>query len=94
MSFGPADDFAPGELTCQELAEIITDYLEGALSPLDRTRFEDHLAECDDCALYVQQLRTTIAVSGRIAEDDLAPAMRSELLEAFRGWAGRGGGDR
>jgi anti-sigma factor RsiW len=94
MSFGPEDDFAPGELTCQELAEIITDYLEGALSPLDRARFEDHVAECDDCATYVEQLRVTIAVTGRVAADDLAPAFRAELLGVFRGWAGRGGGDR
>jgi anti-sigma factor RsiW len=89
MSFGPADDFKPGELTCRQLAEIITDYFEGALSPVDRTRFDGHLADCDNCTTYVEQMRTTIAVSGKIAEDDLAPAVRVELLEAFRGWAAR-----
>ena len=93
MSFGPKDDFKPGELTCRQLAEIITDYFEGALSPADRVRFDGDLADCDNCTLYVEQMRTTIAVSGRVAEHDLPPAVRVELLEAFRGWAARGAGD-
>ena len=88
--FGPEDDFAPGDLTCQQLAEIITDYLEGALSEADRQRFHAHLAECDDCTLYVEQMRTTIAVTGRLAAGDIAPRVKLELLAAFRGWSGGG----
>ncbi len=88
--FDPEDEFLPGELTCQELAELVTDYLEGALSSADRVRFDEHIGECVNCAAYVEQFRATIAVTGRIAESDIPPAARVELLEAFRGWVARG----
>jgi anti-sigma factor RsiW len=87
--FTRADDFAPGELTCRQLAEIITDYFEGALSAVDRVRFDEHLAECDNCARYVEQMRATVAATGKIAAGDIPPAVRAELLEAFRGWVTR-----
>jgi anti-sigma factor RsiW len=87
--FDPEDEFVPGELTCQQLAELVTDYLEGALSSGDRARFDDHLGECENCATYVEQLRATIALTGRLAAGDIAPAARVELLAAFRGWVAR-----
>jgi anti-sigma factor RsiW len=90
MSLGPEDGFAPGELTCQELAELVTDYLEGVLPPRERARFDAHVAECADCTAYVEQMRVTIAVTGRLAGDDITPAVRAALLEAFRGWAAGG----
>lgn len=74
------------ELACVELVEIITDYLEGALTPRDRERFEEHVAFCDGCANYLDQMRTTIALTGRLTEDDLTPETKRDLLEAFRGW--------
>ena len=77
---------APDELTCQELAEIITDYFEDALSAADRLRFDAHLAECENCARYVEQMRVTVAAAGMLAVDDIVPAVRVELLAAFRGW--------
>jgi anti-sigma factor RsiW len=76
----------PG-LTCVELVELVTDYLEGALSPSEHARVERHLGACENCARYVEEMRTTIELVGRIEEDDLSPEARSELLEAFRGWA-------
>jgi hypothetical protein len=73
-------------LTCQELAELVTDYLEGALSRWQRFRFRLHIAACRDCTRYVQQMRVTIAVTGRIRAEDIAPEVRDHLLAAFRGW--------
>ena len=75
------------EPTCQELAELITDYLEGMLAPEQHELFDLHISECPDCTLYVQQMRTTILAAGRIHADDIPPSVRDELLIAFRGWA-------
>jgi anti-sigma factor RsiW len=75
-------------LRCIELVELVTDYLEGALPDDVRARFEAHLAGCDGCTTYVEQIRRTIAMCGRMDVGDLDPAARAALLHAFRGWAG------
>jgi len=72
------------ELTCQELVELVTDYLEGALAPAERARFEDHLAECEGCANYLDQMRRTVAVVGALGEDHVEPDAREALLAVFR----------
>jgi anti-sigma factor RsiW len=74
------------EMTCRELVELVTDYLEGALSDRDRERFEGHIAVCEHCTAYLDQMRVTIVATGRLTEESLDPAMRDELLSAFRGW--------
>jgi anti-sigma factor RsiW len=74
------------ELTCQELAELVSDYLEGALPWRQRLRFRLHIAGCRNCSRYVEQMRTTIVVAGRIHAEEIDPAVRDELLAAFRGW--------
>jgi len=74
-------------LTCTELVELVTDYLEDALTDGDRKRFEDHVRACDGCTSYLEQMRLTIATVGRVEPDDLSPEAKTELLEAFRGWA-------
>jgi anti-sigma factor RsiW len=79
------------EMACNELVEIVTDYLEGTLSASDRTRFEAHLTECPYCFQYVEQFRETISASGELTLDSIAPERRAELLEAFRGWRDRSG---
>jgi anti-sigma factor RsiW len=76
------------EMPCRELVEVITDYLEDALPDDDRVRFEAHLAECDACRDYVEQFGQTIALSGRVEAEQLPPALRDELLGAFRAWRG------
>jgi anti-sigma factor RsiW len=73
-------------LTCQQLVELVTDYLEGALSRADRQRFEQHLDVCPGCVTYVEQIRETIRLTGGLREDDLAPAARDALLAQFRNW--------
>jgi anti-sigma factor RsiW len=73
------------EMPCRELVELISDYLEDRLSPIERGRFEAHLAECEACRIYLDQFRQTIRVLGRLPEDSFSPAARMALLEAFRG---------
>jgi anti-sigma factor RsiW len=74
-------------LSCQELVELVTDYLEGALSPADLQRFERHTAGCVDCTRYLEQLRLTIRLTGALGPEDLSPDAEQALLEAFRDWA-------
>jgi anti-sigma factor RsiW len=74
-------------LACQELVELVTDYLEGALALEDRQRFERHIAACDNCTRYLEQLRMTIRVTGTITTDDLTPEMERELMDIFARWA-------
>jgi anti-sigma factor RsiW len=77
---------SPPPLACQELVELVTAYFDGSLSRRDRRRFRRHISGCDNCSAYVEQMRLVIEASGRLTEDDLEPAAREELLEAFRGW--------
>jgi predicted anti-sigma-YlaC factor YlaD len=74
------------DLTCAKLAELVSDYIEGALALDDRVRFEEHLTICSGCANYLNQMRTTIALSGRLRVDDLSPEVRADLVDAFGGW--------
>ena len=75
-----------GELTCQELVEIVSDYLDGALPEADRERFDAHLETCEGCRRYLDQMRTTIHVAGTLSEEDLDPGVRDQLLQLFREW--------
>jgi anti-sigma factor RsiW len=74
------------ELRCQELVELITDYLEGALPAADVRRFDVHLAECDGCTSYLEQMRETIDALGHIPAESLSPEASEQLLWAFRDW--------
>jgi predicted anti-sigma-YlaC factor YlaD len=74
------------ELTCAELVELVTEYLEGGLTTVDRERFEEHLGHCGWCLIYLDQMRETIAVVGRLHPDDLSPELQDALLDAFRDW--------
>jgi anti-sigma factor RsiW len=73
-------------LTCHEVVEIVTDYLEGALTPDVEERVEAHLALCDGCARYLEQMRETIRLTGMLTEDQIPDEQKRELLEAFRSW--------
>jgi len=76
-------------LSCQELVELVTAYLEQALSAEDVARFEEHLASCGTCEVYVEQMRATIRLAGRLTPEDLSPEAEHELLSAFRSWHAR-----
>jgi len=73
-------------MICREVVELMTDYLDGALSDLDRARFEDHIAGCKGCTAYLEQLRRTRSVIGRLAAEAVPAALEAELLSAFRSW--------
>jgi anti-sigma factor RsiW len=76
----------PPELTCQELVELVTEYLEQTLPPAERARFEAHLAECRGCRTYVEQMRQTIQMLGTLPEESLTPDAQAVLLDTFRTW--------
>jgi anti-sigma factor RsiW len=74
------------ELTCQELVELVTAYLEGRLPEEERARFDEHLSECDGCSAYLEQMRTTIELLGELRTDDVTPEAEAALVSAFREW--------
>jgi anti-sigma factor RsiW len=71
-------------ISCQEVVEVVTDYLEGRMSPADVAIFEAHLELCDGCKWYLEQMRITVATVGRIEETDVPDAMRATVVDAFR----------
>jgi anti-sigma factor RsiW len=73
-------------LTCRELVKLVTEYLEGALSPEDRARFDEHIAGCGDCTAHLDQMRRTLDLVGRLTEGSVLPEAREALLRAFRVW--------
>jgi anti-sigma factor RsiW len=74
------------ELTCKELVELVTEYLEGKLSADNQRRFLEHLALCDGCQVYLQQMRVMVATLGRLTERSISTGVREKLLRAFRSW--------
>ncbi|GFM20699.1 MULTISPECIES: anti-sigma factor family protein [Mycobacteriaceae] len=77
------------DLACSELVELVTAYLDGSLDAETRARFDTHLLDCEGCENYLQQFRTTVATLNRvdrIGSEELDPAFRAKLLDAFRGW--------
>jgi anti-sigma factor RsiW len=80
----------PGALPCQQVVEMVTDYLEDALPAADRRRLEHHLAGCPLCSEYLAQMRETISLAGRLVPEDLTPEMRTDLTDVFRRWQAEG----
>jgi predicted anti-sigma-YlaC factor YlaD len=77
------------EITCKELVEVVTDYLEGRMEPEQRVLFEEHVAFCSWCQTYLDQMRETIRLTGTLTEEDLSPETKETLLDAFRNWKAR-----
>jgi anti-sigma factor RsiW len=80
------------DLSCQELVELVTDYLERRMSVDERSRFEMHLCYCAPCRTYLAQVRATVGAAGRVGEETLPADARDALLAAFRGWRRGPGG--
>ena len=74
------------KLSCRELVELVTDYLDGTLSRRDRARFDAHLAACANCTQYVEQFRETIRLTGTLSESDVSPEAAEALLAQFAEW--------
>ena len=73
-------------MVCQEFVEVVTDYLEGALSRRDAVRLEAHLRGCEVCTEYLAQMRRTVLLTGRLTVEDIPAAGRDRLLQVFRRW--------
>jgi anti-sigma factor RsiW len=73
-------------IMCQQAVELVTDYLEGALSSAERARFEAHLAGCPHCTEYLREMRLTIAAVGRVRPEALSPDARADLIALYRSW--------
>ena len=73
-------------MTCRQIVELMTDYIEGNLAAAERARFEEHISGCDGCRAYLAQLQTTRKVLGTIADEPVPAAVERDLLEAFRSW--------
>lgn len=82
-----------GDLTCQEFVELVTEYLEDRMDLDVRTRFEQHVDGCPGCARYLDQIRDTRRVLGRVDLDTLPARARDQLLNAFRAWRSARAGD-
>jgi anti-sigma factor RsiW len=78
------------ELTCRQMVELVTDYLEDRLTPAERARFDAHVALCEGCQAYLEQFRATIRALGSLPEESLSPGARDALLAAFHGWPREG----
>ena len=76
----------PVEMNCRSLVELVTDYLEDALSADERARLEAHLAKCDGCTHYLAQIRTTIRLTGELTEERIEPQAREALRSVYRAW--------
>jgi anti-sigma factor RsiW len=74
------------EIVCREAVELVTDYLEGALSRADRRRLERHLTGCEHCTQYLAQIQEIISLTGRLTPEDLTPRMRDDLIGVYRRW--------
>ncbi len=74
------------ELTCAQVVELVTAYLDDRLAPGDAERFEEHLAFCDGCSTYLEQMRATIAAAGHLRAEELPAGLQERLLDAFRDW--------
>jgi anti-sigma factor RsiW len=72
------------DLTCQELVELVTDYLDGALDEETADRFERHLSVCPGCETYLDQMRRTASLMGEIPVDTLSEEAQTALLDTFR----------
>jgi predicted anti-sigma-YlaC factor YlaD len=77
-------------MPCIELVELVTAYFERALTDTDARRFDEHLAECDPCRTYLDQLQQTVALTGRIEPERVSPEMQETLGQAFRDWHAHG----
>ena len=73
-------------LTCTELVELVTDYLDGALAPEQRRRFEEHIVTCAGCVQHLAEFRRTIQLTGQLTGGQIEPDTRDLLLRAFRDW--------
>jgi predicted anti-sigma-YlaC factor YlaD len=74
------------ELACQQAVELVTDYIERSMSRADRRRFEAHLSSCPNCTAYLDQMRSTIQLTGQLRSEELPSKVREELIGLYGQW--------
>jgi predicted anti-sigma-YlaC factor YlaD len=77
---------SPEHISCQEVVELVSDYLEQALPSEEAAVFEQHLNFCEGCVVYVDQVRTTVAGAGELRAEEVPPEVKDKLMSAFRDW--------
>ena len=86
LAFRLRGEIVDAELSCKEMTELITDYLEERLPKAERIKFEQHLSICPGCVTYLEQMRFTIKALGVKPRGEIPKATESDLLQAFRSW--------
>lgn len=79
-------EYLAGKFTCREVAEIVTDYLEGAMPWWDQLRFHLHLGLCRGCRNYLKQMKETIHTLGKLPSQAVPEEIRQEMIKRFRNW--------
>ncbi len=79
-------DYLAGKLTCKEVTEAVTEYLEGTFTFWEWVRFQMHLGMCVGCRNYLRQMKQTIRTLGKLPSEPIPPDVREELLRRFRNW--------
>ncbi len=79
-------DYLAGKITCKEVTEAVTEYLEGSLTLKDRVRFQMHLGMCVGCRNYLKQMKYTIQTLGKLPSEPIPPEVKDELVRRFRNW--------
>jgi hypothetical protein len=82
----PTGEFEHG-YTCKEIVDLATEYVEGAMTAAEMTQFELHLNFCEGCVAFVEQIRATAAMAGRLSEEQIPEETKVKLLQAFRHWS-------
>jgi Putative zinc-finger len=82
----PTHEFEHG-YTCKEIVDLASEYVEGAMTPSQMTQFELHLNFCEGCVAFVDQIRATATMAGRLSEEDISEETKVKLLDAFRTWS-------
>ena len=77
---------SPEHVSCQEVVELVSDYLEQTLPPDEAAVFEQHLNFCEGCVVYVDQVRTTVVSTAELRAEEVPPEVKDKLLSAFRDW--------
>jgi anti-sigma factor RsiW len=80
----------PTPIECRLVVELVTAYVEGTLQPREHRRLQAHLTACPHCHAYLEQIRLTIELSGRLEPDDLSPQALEDLSGVFRAWSADG----
>ena len=73
-------------LSCKEFVELVTEYFEGSLPAEEKARFEAHLAICEGCEIYMEQMAQAIQFTGKLTEEQITEEAQAKLLKTFQEW--------